>query len=631
MSEIHGNITIALNGSSAFTVGNDTYTWSGSNLFFVDVWSPDVGSNYVATVNLTGSNWNAGLLQFNSLGTLKTVVNDSINGSNRFIEHMLFHDEGGVTLTLKSTSVRAITGGMGDDVVTLGTGFHRTVDLFDGNNTLKTGTQFLAFAAMGSGTDTIEVGVGGAGSLELGSGTNTLKSTTGFVQSAFGYEGNDTFTIGAGGAGSLRLGSGTNKVVATGYVDTIYAYEGVDTITIGSSGAGLINLGDGTNTVKATGLIDAIVTGKDDDVVDLTDVGSINLRQGNNTINVSGYADSIVTYDNDDTVTVGKGARLVALGKGNDNLTLGSDYVDAVTMGQGNDTVNVGTFGVRDLSLGAGDDTAILQGLSDPAEFIRLSGGDGVDTLSFAKFTANLSVSLVNGGVVTSAGEFAYGGGFENLSGGTANDTLTGNDGANVLFGGLGNDILVGGNGADQLSGSSGVDTASYAGAAAGVIVNLLDPTKNTASAQGDTYTSIESITGSSFNDTLVGNSGNNRLAAGTGVDILTGGDGLDSFRFNSALNASTNSDKITDFKAADDTIELSSAIFQTLAVGALASSAFRANTTGLAADADDRIIYNTTNGGLYYDADGSGAAARTLFGVLTDKAAITAADFLIF
>ncbi len=48
------------------------------------------------------------------------------------------------------------------------------------------------------------------------------------------------------------------------------------------------------------------------------------------------------------------------------------------------------------------------------------------------------------------------------------------------------------------------------------------------------------------------------------------------------------------------------------------------------ALDADDRIIYDSATGRIYYDADGSGAGAQVLFAQVTAGLALTNADFLI-
>jgi serralysin len=47
------------------------------------------------------------------------------------------------------------------------------------------------------------------------------------------------------------------------------------------------------------------------------------------------------------------------------------------------------------------------------------------------------------------------------------------------------------------------------------------------------------------------------------------------------------------------------------------------------AADADDRIIYNSATGQLYFDADGAGGAG-VLFATLGTDLALTSADFIV-
>ena len=48
--------------------------------------------------------------------------------------------------------------------------------------------------------------------------------------------------------------------------------------------------------------------------------------------------------------------------------------------------------------------------------------------------------------------------------------------------------------------------------------------------------------------------------------------------------------------------------------------------------DADDRIVYNTTSGALYYDADGSGSSAAVQIALmgLSIHPTLTYQDFLI-
>jgi serralysin len=81
----------------------------------------------------------------------------------------------------------------------------------------------------------------------------------------------------------------------------------------------------------------------------------------------------------------------------------------------------------------------------------------------------------------------------------------------------------------------------------------------------------------------------------------------------------------------AADTIRLENAIFTGLANGALAGSDFVSNTSGNAADASDRIIYETDTGRLFFDADGNGAAAKVQFATIGANLAVTSADFFVF
>jgi Ca2+-binding RTX toxin-like protein len=174
-------------------------------------------------------------------------------------------------------------------------------------------------------------------------------------------------------------------------------------------------------------------------------------------------------------------------------------------------------------------------------------------------------------------------------------DKLFGNGGNDSLDGGLGNDTLIGGNGFDSLTGGGGAD----------------------------------SMSGGIGNDVLLGNAGNDRLNGGAGADTLTGGDGADRFVFDQLKGF----DHITDFSSASDTIALSKAVFKGLgAVGALTSAAFyAADGATKGQDADDRVIYNTKTGALYYDADGSGAGKAIQIAMLDSHPTLAYTDVLIF
>lgn len=141
-------------------------------------------------------------------------------------------------------------------------------------------------------------------------------------------------------------------------------------------------------------------------------------------------------------------------------------------------------------------------------------------------------------------------------------------------------------------------------------------------------HTGNDVLRGAGGRDILLGDVGNDDLFGGAGNDVLTGGRGQDDFVFNTAPSGSTNFDRITDFSAVDDRILLENAVFTRLAAGGLAASQFVLGTQ--AQDANDRIIYQRATGTLWYDRDGTGAAAKVAFADLADGTALTAADFLV-
>ncbi|MGB3316055.1 MAG: M10 family metallopeptidase C-terminal domain-containing protein, partial [Albidovulum sp.] len=130
--------------------------------------------------------------------------------------------------------------------------------------------------------------------------------------------------------------------------------------------------------------------------------------------------------------------------------------------------------------------------------------------------------------------------------------------------------------------------------------------------------------------DRLIGGAGSDLLDGGLGNDTLIGGLGEDSFRFSTALG-DDNVDRIADFHVGDDLILLDLLIFDQLgATGVLDLHAFHMSASGVSHDADDRIIYNSSNGMLSYDADGSGDGAAIAFAQLGGNLALSADDFVI-
>ena len=199
---------------------------------------------------------------------------------------------------------------------------------------------------------------------------------------------------------------------------------------------------------------------------------------------------------------------------------------------------------------------------------------DGYDTLDFSTDDTNQRIDLNPEGVsdVFTTGSlgtliiardtiierYVAGSGDDSVTGNVADNLLEGRDGADSLMGGLGNDTLIGGPGADTLDGGEGSDTAAYDGSAVAVTVNLGTNTATGRDAEGDTFTSIENLAGSAFDDTLTGDAGNNVLEGAAGADVLDGGDGLDTAAYthsSGAVRVNLSNGTNTGGHAAGDTI----------------------------------------------------------------------------
>jgi Ca2+-binding RTX toxin-like protein len=250
------------------------------------------------------------------------------------------------------------------------------------------------------------------------------------------------------------------------------------------------------------------------------------------------------------------------------------------------------------------------------------------------------------------------------LQGSSFHDVLTGNSAYNTLDGGAGNDTLSGGAGNDTYfvdSVSDRVYETTTTSSSNTIDAGGTDRIFSTVSLSLDAYNGVRFVekltlqgsgningTGNSLNNTITGNSGNNTLNGGTGNDtlegaagndmliggagndVLTGGIGADAFVFNFAPNVTTNLDTITDFNVVDDTIQLENSIFTALGLttGTLSAANFVIGTA--AADATDRIIYNSTTGALLYDSNGNVAGGSVQIATLATGLAMTNNDFLI-
>jgi Ca2+-binding RTX toxin-like protein len=304
---------------------------------------------------------------------------------------------------------------------------------------------------------------------------------------------------------------------------------------------------------------------------------------------------------------------------------------DLVQGDSGDNTLN-GGIGADTMAGFGGNDTYRVDNAND---VVQEAAGEGTDTV-IASVSYSLSATAEVETLETS-----------NASGTTAIN-LRGNSFAQTIEGNAGNNILIDGGfgAADTLTGHGGDDSYSVYNAAA-TIVEVSGEGNDRVSAGVDYVlasgvsaeylnttsllaTYAVNLTGNELVQLVRGNEGANVLDGAGGSDVLFGMGGADSFRFSTALGAD-NVDRIGDFVAGTDTIQLDNAIFTTLsALGALDADAFKDTASGQK-DADDRIIYNSDSGALSYDADGSGTAfGNVRFATITGSPVLTAADFVV-
>ena len=434
----------------------------------------------------------------------------------------------------------------------------------------------------------VEVNLG-AGSA---SGGDAAGDTLLSIENLTGSEHNDSLTGDAGG-NVLEGGAGADILVGGSGLDTA-SYLGSDTsVTVrlhsllatggdaegdvfGATVAVSYVQADGTTVTETLPDIENLAGSDYDDILegDRRD-NVLNGHAGNDKLygGPGGGDDKLSGGSGDDSLFGELGMDTLAGDAGHDFLSGGVDN-DILDGGNGNDTLHGGP-GADVLIGGAGLDTADYSD-SNSAVTVRLhslaaAGGDAEND-TFGN-TVTVAYGQADGSTETEAlpdienlvgsvyddvlagdrrdNVLNGGAGDDTLYGGPGggNDILIGSDGNDTLYGGLGDDVLDGGTGADQLNGGAGDDilqggtgrntldggpgrdTASFEFATAGITANLDDPVKSGDLVRQNTLVSIENLSGSNHNDTLVGDDGDNVLAGLNGDDILRGGSGDDLLR----------------------------------------------------------------------------------------------------
>jgi hypothetical protein len=325
--------------------------------------------------------------------------------------------------------------------------------------------------------------------------------------------------------GGVYRRAGLTVALALAALAALPAIASAGVVSTGGTGGAVITYtGDGSaDTVT--------VTNPAADTYNIAEAGisetSANCVDNGNDVTCSGVAWTSVTANiggGDDVFTaagVNDDPFSISGQSGNDNLTA-SSASDTVNGGDDPDTNGAG------LSGGPGADT--------------LLGGSGADEMNG------------NAGADALTGE-ADG---DTINGDADNDTLNGNAGQDVFNGGTGTDRMEGGLDGDDFTGGDGIDRVLYVtGCSQGVTVTI-DNSPNDIGCNGDSSENVrdtvESITGSTFGDTITGScsantfagdpgsaSGNpggndtlngdpNTCAGGNGADFMGGGEGNDIF-----------------------------------------------------------------------------------------------------
>ncbi|MEQ1955197.1 calcium-binding protein [Mesorhizobium sp. CN2-181] len=290
----------------------------------------------------------------------------------------------------------------------------------------------------------------------------------------------------------------------------------------------------------------------------------INGFGGNDVLHGLGGGDFLDGSSGFDFVDYSASTAAVFIDRANNTATGGDAEGDVLLsienfVGSSFDDGILGDSGGNAIIGGAGDDFLLGNGGNDVliggAGADNMSGGEGIDIASYEDATVGVIINLLNG---TIGGGNANGdilSGFESLRGSSFGDTLTGDNtengfqggngddilsglggkdtidggaGIDTLSGGDQDDVLIGGAGADILNGDAGFDAADYSTSGSSVFIDLANSVGEGGDAQGDTYTSIEKIIGSAFDDGFLGTDASEQFFGGAGTDTIFGGGAAD-------------------------------------------------------------------------------------------------------
>ncbi|WP_275679221.1 calcium-binding protein [Pseudomonas entomophila] len=380
-------------------------------------------------------------------------------------------------------------------------------DVFTGFSTVigsalnDTLTSTASLTLQGGAGDDVYYVYGGAGVYELAGGgydevrTNqTTYRLTNEVE-ALTFVGTGNFTgYGNAGANVITGGAGNDLLFGGAGGDRFVGGAGVDTVSYADSSTGItLDFKTGQHTGIAAGdTFEGIEVFRGTAVGDrfVSDATAHTFEGGGglDVLDYSGSAQAVnITIDN-----LGRGTGVGGDAQG-DVFTGISTVIGSVF----NDTLT--STASLTLQGGVGDDVYYVYG---GAGVYELAGG-GYDEVRTNQATYRLTNEV-------EALTFV----------GTGNFTGYGNASANVITGGAGNDLLLGGDGGDRFVGGAGVDTVSYADSSTGITLDFKSGV-HTGFAAGDTFEGIEVFRGTAAADRFVSDATAHTFEGGGGLDVL--------------------------------------------------------------------------------------------------------------
>ncbi len=426
-----------------------------------------------------------------------------------------------------------------------------------------------------------------------------------------------------------------------GYGNDTQFLTGNDTFH-GFAGSDIMFSSDGDDAVYGYGGNDFVNAGIGFDTI-YGGAGNDNLDGGNGGGNEEPDASIIYGGNGNDTIASGAANDSQYGGNGSDTLyswsgddvLSGGSGADWMEGGRGNDTYYVDSIGDLVFEYSQGE------GLGGPS-----SGYDTVFTAVSFDATGNLAIEVLDARQALQGVSLVGNDLTEKLLGSAYDDVLTGwrpNYGNTTTFDGRGGD--------DTMIGGLGLDNY-YVDSAGDVILDPGDPNTSPDGGLDVVFASTSytlglgqrleklignagstglALTGNEFANLVRGKGGADTLAGGLGVDTLTGGGGPDTFVLQPFR---ADRDRITDFEHGVDDLLVSESVFGELDGPGLAfADRFLSNGTGRAVDggtADTRFIFNTTDGNLYFDANGAANGQTRQIASLTGVHELDALDFMI-